>query len=111
MLLIGIAGGSGSGKTTFAKKLIAQVNNKDLSLLHMDSYYLPSQPKTNYTEKGIPNFDHPDAFDWDLLRQHLGQLKRSLTIDAPVYNFKCSKRDAQTEKVGPGKVLLFEGIF
>ena len=62
IFLIGIAGGSGSGKTTFAKKVMKGITNLDSSMLHMDSYYLPSQPKTNYTSSGKANFDHPNAF-------------------------------------------------
>jgi uridine kinase len=112
MFLIGIAGGSGSGKTTFAKKVVNNIPSSDIVILHMDSYYLPSQPKTNYTESGKPNFDHPDAFDWELLKFHLETLKAGEPIHAPVYNFKKSLREVeQTEKIGPCKVVLFEGIF
>lgn len=111
IFLIGIAGGSGSGKTTFAKKVMKGVSSHDCSLLHMDSYYLPSQPKTNYTSSGKANFDHPNAFDWDLLRHHLSELKRGLTINCPIYDFNNSSRTEEFEKVGPCRVVLFEGIF
>ncbi|MBF0206979.1 MAG: uridine kinase [Oligoflexia bacterium] len=111
MFIIGVAGGSGSGKTTFAKKIISILEHQDLSLLHMDSYYLPSQPKTNYTEKGKPNFDHPDAFDWELLRMHISALKNGEAIDSPIYDFKNSRRDTTTLTIGPSKVIIFEGIF
>lgn len=109
--LIGIAGGSGSGKTTFAKKVMKGINSSHSSLLHMDSYYLPTQPKTNHTNSGKPNFDHPDAFDWNLLRHHLSELKQGLTIKCPVYDFASSTRTEEYEEVGPCKVVLFEGIF
>ena len=109
--LIGIAGGSGSGKTTFAKKVMKGINSSHSSLLHMDSYYLPTQPKTNFTNSGKPNFDHPDAFDWNLLRHHLSELKQGLTIKCPVYDFASSTRTEEYEEVGPCKVVLFEGIF
>ncbi|MGE3608934.1 MAG: uridine kinase [Bacteriovoracaceae bacterium] len=109
--LIGIAGGSGSGKTTFAKKVMKRIDNAHCSLLHMDSYYLPKQPKTNYTVSGKPNFDHPNAFDWDLLRHHLSELKQGLTIKCPIYDFASSSRTEEYEKVGPCRVVLFEGIF
>lgn len=110
MYLIGITGGSGSGKTTFAKKLLAQVS-EDIGVLHMDSYYLPSQPKSNVTKSGKPNFDHPDAFDWNLLRTHITTLKAGGKINTPVYDFTTSSRTEKTHTIGPCKVLLFEGIF
>lgn len=110
MYIVGIAGGSGSGKTTFAKKILKYVD-EGVSLLHMDSYYLPSQPKSNMTKSGHPNFDHPDAFDWNLLRQHLGKLKNGEAIEAPIYDFTTSSRTGKTQTIGPCKVILFEGIF
>lgn len=109
--LIGIAGGSGSGKTTFATKVMKNINSSDSILLHMDSYYLPDQPKTNYTASGKPNFDHPDAFDWALLRHHLYELKHGRSIKCPKYNFATSSRTEEYEILGPCRVVLFEGIF
>ncbi len=109
--LIGIAGGSGSGKTTFAKKIMKGIDSANSCLLHMDSYYLPTQPKSNYTAQGKANFDHPNAFDWDLLRHHLGELKKGNSIKCPIYDFSTSSRTEEYEKVGPCKVVLFEGIF
>jgi uridine kinase len=111
IFLIGIAGGSGSGKTTFARKVMKGISNLESSMLHMDSYYLPTQPKTNYTSSGKPNFDHPNAFDWDLLRQHLADLKNGLSIECPIYDFKNSGRTGEYESIGPCRVVLFEGIF
>ena len=111
IFLIGIAGGSGSGKTTFAKKVMKSINSSESVLLHMDSYYLPIQPKTNYTTTGKANFDHPDAFDWNLLRHHLSELKQGMGIKCPIYDFASSTRTEEYEQVGPCKVVLFEGIF
>ncbi len=112
MYLVGIAGGSGSGKTTFAKKIIKRFNTSDVALLHMDSYYLPVQPKAHYSSSGKPNFDHPDAFDWELLAFHLETLKSGHAVESPVYNFQKSQREiTKTEKIGPAKVVIFEGIF
>jgi len=111
IFLIGIAGGSGSGKTTFARKVMKGIKNLDSSLLHMDSYYLPTQPKTNYTSSGKANFDHPNAFDWDLLRHHLSELKKGNAISCPIYDFSNSGRTEEVETVGPCRVVLFEGIF
>jgi len=107
IFLIGIAGGSGSGKTTFAKKVMNHVSSENSSLLHMDSYYLPTVPKQN----GKENYDHPDAFDWNLLRHHLSELKKGHSIETPKYDFSESTRTSETETVGPCKVVLFEGIF
>ncbi len=111
IFLVGIAGGSGSGKTTFAKKVMKGLNSTQSTLLHMDSYYVPTLPKELYTSSGKPNYDHPAAFDWDLLRQHLTELKNGNAINAPVYDFKGSARSEEFETVGPCKVVLFEGIF
>lgn len=111
MLLIGIAGGSGSGKTTFAEKVLKGVNNPGCYILHMDSYYLPKQPKENYTKSGRANFDHPNAFDWNLLRDHLQKLKQGRPVETPVYDFKNSERTNETATLGPCSVVLFEGIF
>jgi uridine kinase len=111
IFLIGIAGGSGSGKTTFAKKVMKNIDNSTCSLLHMDSYYLPTQPKSNYTSAGKANFDHPNAFDWVLLRHHLTELKAGLAIKSPIYDFASSTRTEEFEPMGPCKVVLFEGIF
>lgn len=111
IFLIGIAGGSGSGKTTFAKKVMKSISSADSILLHMDSYYLPSQPKSNYTPSGKANFDHPNAFDWNLLRHHLSELKQGLNIKCPIYDFASSARTDEFEPLGPCKVVLFEGIF
>ncbi len=111
MYLVGIAGGSGSGKTTFVKKVLARVgSNSGVSVLHLDSYYLAKIPE-GLEIHGRPNFDHPIAFDWDLVAKHVGQLKNGQSIEAPVYDFKTSSRLDRTEAVVPGKVLLVEGIY
>jgi uridine kinase len=107
IFLIGIAGGSGSGKTTFAKKVMKNIDHAESSLLHMDSYYLPTVPMVN----GKVNFDHPDAFDWNLLRHHLTELKKGHSIKCPIYDFSSSTRTDEFEVIGPCKVVLVEGIF
>lgn len=110
MYIIGIAGGSGSGKTTFAKKIIHRVNDPSLGLLHQDSYYLPSPP-AHLRHHGEPNFDHPEAFDWPLLQSHLERLRSGEQVQVPVYDYKISRRTAMTETIGPCQVILLEGIF
>lgn len=111
IFLVGIAGGSGSGKTTFAKKVMKGLNSTDATLLHMDSYYLPTLPKELYTNSGKANFDHPGSFDWNLLRHHMSELKSGSMIKSPIYDFKGSARTDEFIPVGPCKVVLFEGIF
>lgn len=110
MKIIGITGGSGSGKTTFANKVIQEIKSNHVILLHMDSYYLNNLPKEIF-HKGLPNFDHPDAFDWPLLRNHISALKSGQAIEAPIYNFETNSRSETTFRVGPCKMILFEGIF
>ncbi len=77
----------------------------------MDSYYLHKLPEELKTSNGQPNFDHPDAFDWKLLRKHLQILKSGKSIEAPLYDFKKSARLKKTMTVKPSRVVLFEGIF
>ncbi|MFP5457138.1 MAG: uridine kinase [Bacteriovoracia bacterium] len=111
VFLIGICGGSGSGKTTFAHKVLKHSEPNGIGVLHMDSYYLPELPRSHYTTSGKPNFDHPDAFDWALLRSHLSQLKQGLAIKSPVYDFASSVRTSDYTDVGPAKIVILEGIF
>lgn len=110
MFLIGIAGGSGSGKTTFAQKIVDLVNSDQVIHLHQDSYYLPTQPKDNFI-KNMANFDHPDAFDWPLLRTQLEALKAGKAIASPRYDFVTSNRLAQTQEIDAAKVCVFDGIY
>ena len=110
MFIIGIAGGSGSGKTTFTKKVLQRVNHPGVGHLSQDSYYLPSPPQ-DHKVHGEPNFDHPDAFDWPLLRDHLAELKSGKEVKVPVYDFNISRRTPETVTLGPCKAILMEGIF
>ncbi len=113
MFLVGIAGGSGSGKTTFAKKIIHRIPKAigpQVAILHQDSYYLAS-PSTENRVHGEPNFDHPGAFDWPLLMDHLTKLKNGDSVEVPVYDFKTSRRTQEVVAVGPCKTVLMEGIF
>jgi uridine kinase len=111
MILIGITGGSGSGKTTFAKRVLENVERGRCAILHMDSYYLPEAHQIIKSPKGNANYDHPEAFDWELLIQHLQDLKNARSIECPVYSFKDNSRTNETVSVGPCDVVLFEGIF
>jgi uridine kinase len=108
--IISICGGSGSGKTTFTDK-VRLVVKEDISVVHMDSYYLPKLPKELHASNGQPNFDHPAAFDWKLLRSHLKALKLGKKVKSPMYDFKKNSRLKKTKLILPSKVILFEGIF
>lgn len=111
MFVLGIAGGSGSGKTTFAHKIMDRVPNDEISLIHMDSYYLNQLPTEIMTEKKQANFDHPKAFDWELLRTHLTSLKNNQPIEMPSYDFKTHSRQKSTTTIMPRSVIILEGIF
>ena len=108
--IIGIAGGSGSGKTCFAEKVLKHVPD-NIAIIHMDAYYKNNHPEHILTSKGRQNFDHPDAFDWELLTQHIHQLKNGKNIQSPTYDFATSSRTNTTIEVGPAQVIIFEGIF
>lgn len=110
MYMIAICGGSGSGKTTFTDKVRKEVA-EDISVVHMDSYYLHRLPDELKASNGQPNFDHPDAFDWKLLKKHLKVLKTGKAIESPLYDFKKNARLKKTMTVKPSRVILFEGIF
>ena len=81
-----------------------------MGLLSQDSYYLP-EPPAQPRVHGEPNFDHPDAFDWPLLRDHLKRLKQGEAVQVPVYDYVKNRRSAETTTVGPCKSVVFEGIF
>lgn len=110
VFLISICGGSGSGKTTFTEK-VKTYSELPISVLNMDSYYLPKLPTHLKTSSGGYNFDHPEAFDWKLLKKHLQQLKQGKEIQVPCYDFKKSSRLKKTNSLKPTRVVLFEGIF
>lgn len=110
MYIIGIAGGSGSGKTTFTHKVLSKIQDKRVGILHQDSYYMPLPPE-HLKINDEPNFDHPEAFDWDLLRSHLELLREGKPVESPVYDYHRSRRTTKTESVGPCDILIVEGIF
>jgi uridine kinase len=107
-LFIGIAGGSGSGKTTLAERLAEHFGDR-LSLLRHDDYY-KAQSSLTLEERATLNFDHPDAFDTDLLIEHLDELRAGRDIDCPIYNYALHDRDGATRKVCANEVIVLEGI-
>ena len=109
MLIIGIAGGSGSGKTTVVKAITEQLKDR-VVVIPQDSYYKDLSHCTEQ-EKKEHNFDHPDSIDFDLLCQHLKELKEGKTIEQPVYSYTtCSRSQDETVTVAPADVIIVEGI-
>lgn len=109
MLVIGIAGGSGSGKTTVVRSLTEQLKEK-VVVIPQDSYYKDSSHLTE-EEKRNHNFDHPDAIDFELLTQQLKDLKEGKAIEQPVYSYiTCSRSKTETITVEPAEVIIIEGI-
>jgi uridine kinase len=108
-LTIGIAGGTASGKTTVARRLVERLGTHPVAVLDQDSYYrdLPDMP---IEERARFNFDHPDAFDTELLVRHLGELRAGKAIEKPVYSFTQHARTGETLWVNPGDVVILEGI-
>ena len=107
-ILIGVAGGTGSGKTTLTHHLKDHFG-EDVTAIGHDSYYKRQEGKT-YEERAKQNYDHPSAFDTDLLIEHLKALKRGESIQCPVYSYKDHNRTDQTVTIHPAKVILVEGI-
>lgn len=109
MLVIGIAGGSGSGKTTVVKAITRQLNGR-VVVIPQDSYYKDSS-HLPLEERQKINFDHPDAIDWKLLCQQIRELKQGKTIEQPVYSYlTCSRSQTETVTVEPADVIIVEGI-
>ena len=109
MIIIGIAGGTGSGKTTVVRKIVTSLAPGEVVLLPQDSYYKDSSHVPAELRQQI-NFDHPDAFDWPLLLQHIQMLKEGKSIEQPVYHYQTSSRLAETIHVEPRPVIIIEGI-
>ena len=108
-IIIAIAGGSGSGKTTLANRLREQFAPSDTLLISHDSYYKPHSDLT-YEQRTQLNYDHPDAFDTDLLIQHLTDLKNGIAVDRPVYDFAIHDRLEETVHCEPAPVIIVEGF-
>ncbi|MBL0309915.1 MAG: uridine kinase [Bacteroidetes bacterium] len=109
MLIIGIAGGSGSGKTTVVQKTLKYFPLNQIAVVHMDSYYKDNIHLT-LEERSLINFDHPDAIEFDLLYQHLQELKSGKSIEEPKYDFITSTRKKETVHIDPKHVIIVEGI-
>jgi len=108
-VVIGIAGGSGSGKTTVLEQIIEAFGSERIAVLDHDAYYrdlshLPFEERTRF------NFDHPDALETELMRTHLDQLLAGIPVEKPVYDYRMHTREEETETVMPRPVILLEGI-
>lgn len=109
MLIIGIAGGSGSGKTTVVNKIVAALPKDSVAVIPQDAYYYDNG-HLSQEEKLTINFDHPNSIEWDLLTQHLDELRKGETVPMPTYNYVSCARANETIAVSPKKVIIVEGI-
>jgi uridine kinase len=108
-VVVGVAGGTGSGKTTVAAEILRRAGTDHISLIQHDAYYkdLSDLP---IAQRAMQNFDHPDALDNDLLIAHLQELKAGRPVQVPVYDFTTHARTTKTQRVEPHRVILLEGI-
>ena len=109
MLVIGIAGGTGSGKTTVVNQVINELPEDEVCVISQDSYYKATD-NLSYEERIKINFDHPRAIDFDLLETHISDLKSGKTIQQPIYSFVTHNRTKDSIKTHPRKVVIIEGI-
>ena len=109
MLIIGIAGGTGSGKTTVVRKIVESLPAGEVVLLPQDSYYKDSSHVPVEERQNI-NFDHPDAFDWGLLSKHVSMLHEGESIEQPTYSYLTCTRQPETIHIEPRQVVIIEGI-
>lgn len=108
-IIIGIGGGTGSGKTTVALEVRKHFPEESVVIIHHDSYYL-DRGGLPFAERERLNYDHPDAFDNALLLSHLGELREGRSIEKPVYDYETHSRSAETVTVRPAGIVLLEGI-
>ncbi|SHM62664.1 uridine kinase [Flavobacterium chilense] len=109
MLIIGLAGGTGSGKTTVVHQIMNELPDTEVGVISQDSYYKETT-NLSFDERALINFDHPRAIDFELLVKHLKALKAGETIDQPVYSFIQHNRTDDTVSTHPRKVMIVEGI-
>lgn len=109
MLVIGIAGGTGSGKTTVVNKILQQLNTEGVNVLSQDNYY-HDNPNLTLQEREVLNYDHPKSIDFDLLIKHVKALKNGEMIEQPLYSFVTHSRSGDFVSIEPRNVLIVEGI-
>lgn len=108
VLTVGIAGGTGSGKTSLAKALVQRLEDRATLIAH-DCYYC-AHDDIPFEQRSLLNYDHPDAYETSLLIQHLKELKEGKSVEVPVYDFSKHNRSSQTTVVHPSPVIIVEGI-
>lgn len=108
--VIGVAGGSGSGKSTVTREVLAAIGREKVAVVMQDDYYR-DQSHMPPEDRRQQNYDHPDAFDWPLMTQHLAALRKGLAIAMPVYDFAADNRSSETITVNPAPVIVVEGLF
>lgn len=108
-ILIGITGGTGSGKSTIAKEIYKKFGEQCIAMIEQDSYY-KDQSNLSFEDRVKINYDHPDAFDTRLLVEHLNKLLNGQAIDKPSYDFEVHNRKAETTRVEPREIIIVEGI-
>jgi len=107
--IIGIAGGTGSGKTTVVRKIVEALPPHYVAVVPLDSYYNDTSHMTEDERHSI-NFDHPDAFDWKLLNKHINDLRNGMAIEQPTYSYLLCNRLPETVHIEPKPVIIIEGI-
>ena len=106
--IIGVAGGSGSGKTTVVREIVRALGSGNVAVIHHDSYYR-DEPATRAADGSI-NFDHPDALESELLARHLERLASGHPVEIPVYDFRTHHRLEQTERIEPARAIIVDGL-
>jgi uridine kinase len=109
MLIIGIAGGTGSGKTTVVRKIAEQFSENEVAFISQDSYYFDNG-HLSLEERRAKNFDHPDSVEFELMIRHIQKLINGESIEEPVYSFISCTRQPETRRIDPREVLIVEGI-
>ena len=107
--IIGVAGGSSSGKTTISERLVELTGPEHVSLIELDSYYLDRSDEPP-EERRVLNYDHPDAFDWPLLNDHLAALAAGASVPVPIYDYALDNRSGEVRIVEPARIIVVDGI-
>ncbi len=107
-IIIGICGGTGSGKTTVANKITENIDKKNVSIIHQDAYY--KFQNMSYEKRCLTNYDHPFAFDTDLLLNHINCLIKREQVQMPIYDFSIHNRTEETKLIEPKDIIIIEGI-
>jgi len=107
--IIGVAGGSSSGKTTISERLVELTGPEHVSLIELDSYYLDRSDEPPEERRAL-NYDHPDAFDWPLLNDHLAALANGASVPVPIYDYALDNRSGEVRIVEPARIIVVDGI-